>query len=727
MNGGEVSRRLRARPSLAGYDISLDTAVGWIPLAEGGVEAAPGLIWVAAAAGPFRNIPFNFNRTQGYVIETSDALFRFYTNDEQIMDGASPYEVAHPFSYAEVLDLQYEQSFDVLYLYHGEHKPRELVRTGADEFALETHAIKNGPFESVNDDETLTITASGVAKGASVTLTASSAIFESGDIGGLFKLENRDFSEFPSWEPGITTTNGALLAWEGRIYQVVSVGSDLRTGTVPPEHYESIEWDGIGSGKDINDNDAGGVQLEYLHDRVGMLEITGFTSDTVVTATVTRRLPFPVSGSKVTDLWAFGAFSPRRGYPQAGMLWGGRHLLAKDSTIYGSVVGDLTNHAEYNELGEITDDMAFVATLPDANRIETMVAASRPVIMTASSSYTLGQTNQARALGPGNVRAEEVNSTGAATTMATRLDGRTIYIQRSRQRLIEAEYDAARDSQIPIDLTRYARHIGNRRFVEIAAMQDPERMIWSVLATGELAGAAYLPEEQLLGWFPRELAEGMAARSICVINEPAGEQQQLWVAVEYGGGWHQMRMEQIRGDADFQPTPVMVDMALIYEGVAATDFGPFALFANKAVQVVADGHYLGEIECDGSGQFSIAPGAERVVAGFGYPALLRTLPVSGGGDNGPAHGKNKSIKRIMLDLLNSKGLRVKAESGAVDHDIDQTLGGDISSEPRAPITGIRLWDDAGGTDRNGRITVERVAPFNSTIRGIGLTVDVQQT
>lgn len=297
-NAGELSRRLHARRELNIYDIACAEMTGWLPLVEGGMEAAPGTIRVAGARGPHRLVPFIYNETQSYVVEMSAGIARFYTNDAQILSGSAPVELALPWTLDEIRALSWEQSYDVLYLFHPDHPPQKLTRTGANSFSLTPLVLENGPFEPRNADQSIKVQASGVT--GEVTLTAGQngaayPLFAPGDVGGLFQMEAADFGDISSWEPGITVTNGQLLTWGGRVYRVV--GGSTKTGTVAPVHGTGVEWDGIGRGNDVNAKAAGGVQLEYLHDRFGMLRITQYLTPSSVKALVTRRLPFSTANA----------------------------------------------------------------------------------------------------------------------------------------------------------------------------------------------------------------------------------------------------------------------------------------------------------------------------------------------------------------------------------------------------------------------------------------------
>lgn len=749
-NAGVISRRLQARTDLNLYDIGLASASGWVPLVEGGLDACPGLIHVAQAAGPCRLIPFEYNVTQGYIVEMSAGKARFYTNDTRIeTEGGDPIELVIPYDKPAIDALMWEQSYDVLYLFHGAYQTQELSRTGADTFALNPLVLKNGPFEDRNDDETITVYASAVS--GNVTLHAQQAaapfdLFTADDVGGLFQLEADDFGDISSWEPGITVTLGQLLTWNERVYRVA--GGSGRTGTVAPIHTEGVEWDGIGQGQDLNSKNAGGVQLEFICDRFGILKITGFTDGATVAATVLRRLPFTAAASYTytggyydewgdyvppetsvtynygTWRWRFGAFSNRRGWPNCGVVWNERLCLARGPRWFCSVAGSLTDFSTYNELGEISADMAFQGAIKDANGILSMSADDKLLMLTASGMFALGPSNAAVGVGPTNFRVDRQNNEGGAAIMPVQLDGMTIYIGKSSRRVIQGGYTPERDKQEAIDLTRYARFIGQPRFTALASLKDPNRLIAACRGDGSLAFAAYVPTEQVLGWMPRTLAPGLSARDCTSITDPTGELDQLWVAAEFGGNWHVLRMGQFRQEDD-PLDPPMVDMAFQYEGVPDDSFSA-PLLANLTVQVQADGALYRAIEVDGAGNFTLAQPAARVDVGLAFDSFFTTLPSTAGSDNGVAMGKMRRITQLLIDVLNARGLAVEVQ-GNPPRDIEQLYTDSTTDQGFAPYTGFLLLEDCGQHDRFGQITVRRVAPAAATVRAVRPSVNVQQS
>lgn len=754
-NGGELSPYMLGRIDHEVYGISTAKMVGWIPRPQGGMEACPGFEFVEKATGPCRLIPFEPYVTQGHVIEASNALFRFYTNDVLLRNGGGdPVTVATPYSYADVLSLNAVPSNDVVYLFHGDHQQRLLVRDGATDFSLSALELENGPFADRNNDEAKLVSFNGVT--GNVVISCTHPIFESGDVGGLFEVEASDLGRIPSWEPGITVAMGDLLQWNGRVYQVVGAGVSLKTGTVQPFHSRGVEWDGIGKGKDINDKDAGGVQLAYLHDMFGRLKITGFISATQVNATVTRRLPLTVAsaysfsdygyggyipgggfdpgdyeyesgggGTYTTGTWRwrFGAFSQRRGWPQGGAIFDQRLYLWKDDTIYASVAGALHDFDRLDENGDATTDSAFTGTIDNPNPIRWMLAGSELFVGTAVGEHVLRQASQAKGIGFDNVKLTAQSNAGSASVRPIEKDGRPIFIQRNGRKLLMMIEERV-EKYTTEDLTRYADHIGNSPFVEFCWQREPLQLIWAVREDGVLACANAMPSEQVLGWCRRPLAPGLAARSVCSITLPDGRRDQLWTVAEREGEWWVMVQAPFRQAGEADATAIMADAALRYTGAPVTQVAAPHL-AGQDVDVVADGAWLGRMTADAEGWVSLGRSARDVMMGLPFDAYVDLLPIEAGGDSGPAQGKMKRNGRLLVRVHQSLGLRLIVQQSAA-RNLENQMGNSPMDSALPLVTEDIINDMVGTWDRAGQVRLERIAPKQCTVLAIGVTTETAQ-
>ena len=759
--GGQFSRRLRARIDQARYGISLAAMVGFAPLLEGPMEAMPGTFHVATAPGECRLFPFEVDRLLGHVCEFSNELVRVYTNDALIVDGGAPVNVASPYTIAQVKELRTHESFDVLYCWHRDVPSREFVRLGATEFEFNTVPFKNGPFEPRNDDKQIRVSASA-ATGNAITLTANSDIWVNTDVGGLFRLEVEDFGDVTSWEPYITVTQGQLLTFGQRVYRVVGGnGATLRTGGLSPEHTEGVEWDGIANGTDINGEPAAGVRLEYIHDHYGIAEITDFTDARTVQAKVLRTIPFSISAgtnpSSVYDFqdgdywdggyttyvppttaasynygtyrWAHGSFSDTRGWPTCGVVYDERLCVGKDETIYGSVRGDLNNFAELNEFGQASGDMAFIAPLSDPNPVLHLVPEDRLLAITASGVHAIGPSSAASGLGPGNVRSERQNNAGSIpSAQPVQLNSRTLYVDNSARRIYETDFDINRRVEQELDLTRYARDQGQSGFVELASQQQPYNHLWAVRGDGQLSCAVYLPEEDSLGFAERQLAPGMFARSICSITDPQGVFKQIWLAVEYGGGWHVVRMAPWRLEGEDSLSGCVLDMAAEHDGAPQSSF-TLAHLPSTEVAAVADGVW-NRFDTDAGGAFDTRFEASKVFAGLEFPAYAESLDFEMGGDLGPAKAKIAALHRAWIEVIQSRGLSFGTPATAdVDANLkhlSELMDGQVPDEPYPEVDNYCFVECSGTTTRRPRLRVERVGPFNATIAGWGAKMNMER-
>ena len=96
------------------------------------------------------------------------------------------YEIATTYTTAQIFEIQYTQSADVMYIVHPDHKPRKLSRTGHTSWTLTDVDFLRGPYLDANTSSA-TMTPSGTS--GAVTITASTSTFVSGDIGRLIKIE----------------------------------------------------------------------------------------------------------------------------------------------------------------------------------------------------------------------------------------------------------------------------------------------------------------------------------------------------------------------------------------------------------------------------------------------------------------------------------------------------------------------------------------------------------
>ena len=174
--GGELSPRLDGRNDLQKYPTGCKTLENMIIFPHGSAARRSGTQFVAEvkdSSKETRLIPFEFSTTQTYMLEFGNQYIRFYKDNGQILSGGSAYEISSPYLEAELFDIKFAQSADVMYICHPNHPVQKLSRTGHTSRTLADGEFTNGPFIDHNI-ETTTMTASHTNAGQTGTLTLSS-------------------------------------------------------------------------------------------------------------------------------------------------------------------------------------------------------------------------------------------------------------------------------------------------------------------------------------------------------------------------------------------------------------------------------------------------------------------------------------------------------------------------------------------------------------------------
>ena len=172
---GELSPRLDGRNDLAKYSAGCATVENMVIYPHGAAARRPGTQYVASVKTPAaktRLIPFEFSTEQTYILEFGNQYIRFYRNNGQIESGGSAYEISTPYLTAELFDIKFAQSADVMYITHPNHQTRKLSRTGHTSWTLAAVEFTNGPYLDANITAT-TITSSAHTVGTGRTFTAS--------------------------------------------------------------------------------------------------------------------------------------------------------------------------------------------------------------------------------------------------------------------------------------------------------------------------------------------------------------------------------------------------------------------------------------------------------------------------------------------------------------------------------------------------------------------------
>jgi hypothetical protein len=132
--GGEVTPEFFGRIDDVKYQTGLKLCRNFFVKPHGPIENRSGFAMVRevkTSAAAARLIPFVYSNEQSFAIEMGAGYFRFHTNGATLLSGLSPYEIANPYVEADLAEIIFVQSNDVITLTHQNYPPAELRRMGA--------------------------------------------------------------------------------------------------------------------------------------------------------------------------------------------------------------------------------------------------------------------------------------------------------------------------------------------------------------------------------------------------------------------------------------------------------------------------------------------------------------------------------------------------------------------------------------------------------------------
>lgn len=163
-NAGELSPQVDARSDVDKYRAGCRTLENMIPRIYGTAERRPGTKYIDTCNGVARDIPFIYSNTISYICLLEDQKMYFYYDGGRVLDSdGRRLSIDTPYLAADLFQIQYKQSNDVMWLVHPDYAPRKLSRTSANSFSLDIIPLNDGPFQKRHDlafDDGMTMTPS---------------------------------------------------------------------------------------------------------------------------------------------------------------------------------------------------------------------------------------------------------------------------------------------------------------------------------------------------------------------------------------------------------------------------------------------------------------------------------------------------------------------------------------------------------------------------------------
>jgi len=502
-SGGEISPEMFGRIDDSKYQQGAATMRNFIAKPQGPAENRPGFAFVKEvkdSTKAVRLMSFTFSTVQTMVIEMGDQYFRFHTQgatlnysngaawnggtsyavgDIALYNGVNyyaktahsnsqppnatnwyalpadmTYEIPSPYLEAELFDIHYVQSADVMTIVHPSHAPRELRRLGATKWELKT----------INFGSPI----------ASPTGVSVSAYIPSSSSTNTDTYEDHEY---------VVTAIGSNLIDESAQSSSSSVSNNIFvTGAK-----NTISWNAV----------SGAARYRVYKEQAGVYGFLGeTTSTTIVDANIApdfSRTP-PVYDNP---------FPSSNNFPGAVSYFEQRRVFAGTNndpqTIYMTKSGTESNMSFGIPIRD-DDRIKFRVAAREANTIRHIVPLTQLLLLTGSAEWRIASVNS-DAITPSSISVKPQSYVGANNAQPVIVNNSMVYAAARGGHVRELGYNWQANGFITGDLSLRAPHLfDNFTIGDMALAKAPLPIVWMTSSSGKLIGFTYVPEQQVGAW-----------------------------------------------------------------------------------------------------------------------------------------------------------------------------------------------------------------------------------
>ena len=559
-SGGEIAPEMYGRVDDVKFQTGAATVRNFIVLPQGPLANRPGFELVREvknSATAVRLIPFTFNTTQTMIIELGNQYARFHTQGATLGPGspaaysgatayaigdlvrnggvnyyciaattgnappnatywyampAGIYEIPTPYAAADLFNIHYVQSADVLTLVHPTYAPRELRRYGATKWVLS--GISFGAVLAAPTGLTLTKTGASTTTAPYryvVTALSSDEINES--VPSTSAVVNANLNAFGeyitiSWSAVTGASRYNIYKLQGGIYGFI--GSTTALSIID----NNIDPD---------------------------LSIIPPTYETVFASA--GNYPGAVSYYEQRRIFAGTNNDPQR-------LWMTKSGTESDMS-YGIPLTD-------------ADRISFRVAAREANTIRHIVPLTQLILLTSAAEWRVTSVNS-DALTPTSISVRPQSYVGASNVQPVIINNSLVYCASRGGHVRELGYSWQSNGFITGDLSIRASHLfDDYNLVDMCYAKAPHPVVWFVSDNGKLLGLTYIPEQQLGSWHQHD-TDGSFESCACVSE---GTEDRLYAVIRrtINGATKRFVERMAVRDMDTLEECVHMDCALTYDG-----------------------------------------------------------------------------------------------------------------------------------------------------------------
>lgn len=528
--GGEISPEMFGRLDDVKFQAGLALCENFVIKPQGPAENRAGTAFVRELKDSdhkARLIPFTYSTTQTMVIEMGGGYFRFHTAGATLLSGSpaawvtstsyvignlvtnsgtkyycttnhtsgtfstdlaagkwyalpatGEYEIPNPFAEADLFDIHYVQSADVLTFVHPNYAPRELRRYGATNWILSTISFA----ASISAPTGLTTTASGHSTPKYYYYYVVTAI----DADGI--------------------SESAPCA------EAYAYGNLLETGGIV-----TISWSSV----------SGATRYRVYKKQAGVF---GYIGETTGTSVIDDNISPDMS---VTPPTYDTVFNTTGEYPGAVSYFEQRRAFAgstnKPQNFWMTKSGTESNMS-YSLPIKDDDRISLRVAAREANTIRHIVPLSQLLLLTSAAEWRVTSINS-DAITPESISVRPQSYVGANNMQPVIVNTNLLYGSARGGHARELSYNWQANGFITGDLSLRAAHLfDSYDLIDVAYSKAPQPIAWYISTSGKMLGLTYIPEQQIGAWHQHTTGASGLFESCAVVAE--GAEDFLYVIVQ---------------------------------------------------------------------------------------------------------------------------------------------------------------------------------------------------
>lgn len=711
--GGELSPRVHGRTEMDRYATGMRYCYNAHPVIHGGFKRRGGTLFAAEAQGGNDEsslVPFVEGDGLAWMLEVANSIVRVYNSDGT----AAGVDLASPYTVGMLDEVDWAQTDSTMWLFHGDVTPHRLQRLADGVWVLSPAPFTQLPFDELGHVLATTLTLSAATVGAGRTATASGASFMAADVGRAIISA-----------AGIAVITGYTSATQvtveiTRAFASVNVPAGWTIEGSPQTTCTPSAKDPVGATITLTLGTAGWRSSDVgsiVRINAGLCRITGYTSSTIVNATILRELSATVAAPALAWSLECSAWSAAFGYPRTGTIHQQRLIAGgtrkQPRTVWGSRIAE---PLDFERWTADDDSFAFTIDSDESTPIRFISAGKRLSVFTESAEYTMWGGSSKPSITPTNVTVDPESNHGCAQVRPATINGEVFFVQKAGRKVRAFGYRYDADRFTSPDVSAIAEHITKSGVVSMAYAQEAEQLLWATRADGLFLSCTVDRDQQpsVLGWARHE-TDGHVER-VAVI--PHGDRDQPWLIVRRTvNGVAKRFIERLDDSLEYEiggqtyAYGVTVDCGLVFENPAGQTSFSVPHLVGKTVDIVADGSKMTSKVVPNSGIVTINRSGFKVVIGLHFRSEGTLLTPEVGTFLGSAQGQQVHTGRTVVKFLESVAAKVRNNDGEEQEIPWRTLNTATLDAPPEPYTGLLDVSSLGWDKGYSEITIVQDEPM----------------